>query len=114
MWIPSVVSSMLASVATGSRGFKRAELSDRAQPQELLELYSFEGCPWCRLVRERLTELDLDYIHRSCPKGPSPNRDKLRSLGGVVQVPYLVDPNTQTAMYESAAIIAYLNRTYGA
>ena len=28
-------------------------------------------------------------------------------------VPYLVDPNTGIAMYESAAIQAYLIKTYG-
>ena len=29
-------------------------------------------------------------------------------------LPYLVDPNTGAAMFESADIVAYLNRTYGA
>jgi glutathione S-transferase len=29
-----------------------------------------------------------------------------------VQVPYLVDPNTGTAMFESTAIRAYLQQTY--
>ena len=27
-------------------------------------------------------------------------------------VPYLVDPNTDTEMFESAEIVAYLERTY--
>jgi glutathione S-transferase len=31
-----------------------------------------------------------------------------------VQVPYLVDPNTDTAMYESADIIRYLEQHYAA
>jgi glutathione S-transferase len=29
-----------------------------------------------------------------------------------MQVPYLVDPNTGRAMFESADIVAYLERTY--
>jgi glutathione S-transferase len=29
-------------------------------------------------------------------------------------LPYLVDPNTGTAMYESADIVRYLEREYGA
>jgi len=31
-----------------------------------------------------------------------------------MMVPYLVDPNTGTAMFESADITAYLLATYGA
>ena len=31
---------------------------------------------------------------------------------GKMQVPYLVDPNTSAAMFESADIVAYLNATY--
>ena len=31
-----------------------------------------------------------------------------------MMVPYLVDPNTGAAMYESADIQAYLLKTYGA
>ena len=27
-------------------------------------------------------------------------------------VPYLIDPNTDTEMFESADIVAYLDRTY--
>jgi glutathione S-transferase len=42
------------------------------------------------------------------------NRKRLHALAGRVQVPYLVDPNTETAMFESADIVAYLERTYAA
>ena len=31
---------------------------------------------------------------------------------GLMLVPYLVDPNTDTAMFESADIVAYLEETY--
>ncbi len=31
---------------------------------------------------------------------------------GKVQVPYLVDPNTKVQMFESRAILAYLEQTY--
>ena len=86
--------------------------ADRPAPRRLLELYEFEACPYCRKVREALTELDLDYLCHSVAHG-SPRRTELEKLGGKVQAPYLVDPNTGTAMYESADIIAYLNETYG-
>lgn len=61
-----------------------------------------------------MTELDLDFMHRSCPRGDSPNRRELRSRGGKTQVPYLVDPNTGVELYESRSIVDYLQRTYGA
>ena len=72
-----------------------------------------EGSPYCRKVREALSELDLEYVIRNVPKG-SPKRAELEKRGGKVQVPYLIDPNTKTEMYESDDIIAYLNDRYGA
>jgi len=78
----------------------------------MLELYDFEACPYCRKVREALCELDLDYLEHPVGKG-SPRRKELERRGGKMQVPYLVDPNTDTELYESDDIIAYLNETYG-
>lgn len=83
------------------------------RPKWLFELYEFEGCPYCRIVREVLTELDLDAEIRPCPKGGTRFRPRLLELGGKEQFPYLVDPSTGTALYESADIIAYLFETYG-
>jgi glutathione S-transferase len=83
------------------------------QPAQLLELYEFEGCPHCRLVREVLTELDLDAQIYPCPKGGERYRAKVLEMGGKTQFPYFVDPNTSSAMYESADIIKYLFTTYG-
>jgi glutathione S-transferase len=40
------------------------------------------------------------------------NRTELLARAGKVQVPYLVDPNTGTAMFESEAIREYLLDTY--
>jgi glutathione S-transferase len=84
-----------------------------AAPRELLELYSMEGCGSCRRVREILTELDIDYLHRSCPKGGSANWDRLRQHGGQAKVPYLVDANHDVALYESQQIITHLLARYG-
>jgi glutathione S-transferase len=84
----------------------------RPDPTQLLELYDFEACPYCRKVREVLCELDLDYLAHPVARG-SPRRAALVRLGGKMQAPYLIDPNTGTRLYESEDIIAYLNRTYG-
>ncbi|MEM6573014.1 MAG: glutathione S-transferase N-terminal domain-containing protein [Pseudomonadota bacterium] len=83
------------------------------KPAQTLELYEFESCPFCRLVREALTELDLDAVIYPCPKGGQRFRPTVEELGGRSQFPYLVDPNTGTAMYESLAIVRYLFETYG-
>jgi glutathione S-transferase len=40
-------------------------------------------------------------------------RGKVKELGHKAMFPFMVDPNTGTSMYESAAIIDYLWETYG-
>lgn len=82
------------------------------KPEKLLELYEFEACPYCRLVREALTELDLDAMIYPCPKGGTRFRPRAAELGNKTQFPLLVDPNTGRTMYESLDIIAYLFETY--
>ena len=112
--LPSIaddVISMLASGARLGRGSQcRATAPRAAQP---LTLYHMEGSPFCRKVREALTEHDLEHVVRNVPRG-SPKRRELERRGGKVQVPFLVDPNTATELYESDDIVAYLQRTYGA
>jgi glutathione S-transferase len=44
----------------------------------------------------------------------STTADELLAHGGKVQVPYLIDSATDTAMYESDAIVAYLQKQSGA
>jgi hypothetical protein len=100
-------------------------------PAQPLELYSFEASPYARLVRETICELELPYHLHNVGKGrgrptewlppgsrknyvaPTENRRKLVERGGQMMVPYLVDPNTGAALYESAEIQRYLNQTYG-
>lgn len=83
------------------------------QPAKHLKLYEFEACPYCRLVREALTELDLDALVYPTPHGGKRFRPKVAELGGKRQFPFLVDPNSGESMYESADIIDYLYRRYG-
>jgi glutaredoxin len=80
----------------------------------MLELFQFEQCPYCQKVREKMTELDLDYICRNVPKG-SETRNLLIEIGGKEQVPFLVDttdPSDVIMMYESDDIIDYLEKNY--
>jgi glutathione S-transferase len=102
------VSSFVASAARPGFG---ARYVPARQPKKPLELYSFEASPFSRLVRERLCALELPYVLHNVAKN-SPSRAAFTKRSGKMMVPYLVDPNTKTAMFESADIVAYLDRTY--
>lgn len=103
--------STLASVIRPLGGVARPGARDRVQPAELLVLYQFEGCPYCRKVRERLASLNLDAWIKNVAKG-SPRRAEVVRHGRM-KVPFLIDPNTGAALYESDAICAYLEAQYG-
>lgn len=105
-----VASSVLASSLAAWRGTKTRP--GARQPKQMLELFEFEACPYCRLVREALSELDIDVLIKPTPKGGQRFRPWVIEHGGKAQFPYLVDPNTNTALYESADIIDYLYQTY--
>ncbi len=104
----AVSTSMLASSFRPARG--RRVVPSR-EPEKLLELYSYEGSPFCRIAREALCELELPYRLRNVPRR-SPSRPGFTSISGKMQVPYLLDANTGVAMFESADIRAYLYETY--
>ena len=106
-----VATSMFATVARLGAGVQARRPMRR--PEKPLELYEFEACPFCRKVRDALTELDLDAVVYPCPAGGSVYRPKAIALGGKAQFPLLVDPNTGRTMYESDDIVAYLFATYG-
>lgn len=107
--VPIVTGSVASLFRAGSGSRVR---SSRA-PAAPLDLWSFEGSPYCRLVREALCELELPYRLHNVAKG-SPSRPAFVARSGKMRVPYLVDENTGTAMFESAAIVSYLAQTYAA
>ncbi|WP_295716386.1 glutathione S-transferase N-terminal domain-containing protein [uncultured Halovibrio sp.] len=86
---------------------------DGDQPEQPLQLFDMEGCPHCRLVRETLTELDLDAVIYPCPKGGDRFRNRARELGGRERFPLLVDPEQGEVLYESRRIRRYLWERYG-
>ncbi|CAN1277370.1 hypothetical protein LINPERPRIM_LOCUS16304, partial [Linum perenne] len=75
------------------------------RPEKPIEIYEFE--------REIVAVLDLDVLFYPCPRNGPNFRPKAIELGGKKQFPYMVDPNTGTAMYESDQIIKYLVDKYG-
>jgi len=104
----TALTSGLASALRPSRGRRARPAREAAQP---LELWSFEASPYCRLVREALCELTLPYRLHNVGRG-SAARASFREVSGRMMVPYLKDPNTGAALFESAAIVAYLEKTY--
>jgi glutathione S-transferase len=106
-----VATSLAATLARGGAGLSVGALGPR--PAQPLELYEFESCPYCRKVREALTTLDLEAMIRPCPKGGPNFREWVKREGGKAQFPYLVDPNTGKALYESDEIVRYLFAEYG-
>lgn len=107
----NIGTSMLATLVRASNGIQSTPAA--IKPQTLLRLYDIENCPYCRLVREALTELDLDVEILPCPKFGERFRPEAEQLGGKAQFPFLVDADTGVEMYESLDIIAYLFETYG-
>jgi glutathione S-transferase len=102
--------SLLASALRPGAGRRVATLG--ARPERPLELYEFEACPFCRKVREAVSALDLEVRIFPCPKRGTRFRPRASELGGKAQFPYLVDPNTETALYESDEIVRYLFERY--
>jgi len=106
-----VATSIATTIGRLGTGMRVGALGKR--PERPLELYEFEACPFCRKVREALSILDLEVIVYPCPKGGPTYRPRAREQGGRELFPYLVDPNTGQAMYESSDIVAYLFSEYG-
>jgi glutathione S-transferase len=109
--ILDVSTSLLASGLRAGSGMQVGALG--ARPEQVLELYEFENCPFCRKVREAFSILDLDADIRPCPKAGPRFRPELERRGGKAQFPYLVDPNADIEMYESQDIVGYLFERYG-
>jgi glutathione S-transferase len=126
----NLLASRLAGIVRSPLGLS-ARPSTR--PKKELVLYSFESSPFSRPVRERLCELELPYRLINLGKdqwsdmGPShprvlaprsykpvagTKREAFFKEHGMVQVPYLIDPNHDVGMFESRAIVDYLERTY--
>ena len=74
-----------------------------------LRLYEFEGCPFCRRVREVMTYLDLKYTVVPCGRG-SKNRGHVEEVAGLIgrraTYPYFEDG--EAMLFESEDIVNYL------
>jgi len=80
-------------------------------PKQNLELWQYEASPYCRLVREALTTLELPCLIHNVARG-STKRESLKKRTGKAQVPFFFDSNTNTQLFDSREIISYLYKTY--
>ena len=73
----------------------------------MLTLYYKPTCPWCQKVITAVEEMGLQPEMKDITADEAIAAE-LVERGGKRQVPYLVDDQRNTEMYESADIIAYL------
>jgi len=92
---------------------ERGNVSEFKRPKKEIKIYQFQGCPFCRKVREAVIGLDLDVTYYPTPRGGPEYRPFVAREGGKSQFPYMIDENTGVKMYESDDIIAYLYESYG-
>jgi glutathione S-transferase len=106
----NMFSSFLASILRPdpSMGVLRTPSKN---PEEPLQLWSYEGCPYSRIVREKLCTLEIPYYLHNMAHGSS-KREEFKSKYGKLQFPFLSDPNTNWNGFESGDIVGYLDKTY--
>ena len=76
----------------------------------MLELYQAEWCPHSHRVRERLTELGLDFVARQVAPRQA-DRDAMREATGHDSIPLLVTEDGR-AFADADPILAFLAERY--
>lgn len=76
----------------------------------MMTLYQFESCPYCKIVREKLSELQITYINVNVPRDKS-KRHEVVQVSGQPSVPVLVDGDT--VLDDEEKILPYLQEKYG-
>lgn len=74
-------------------------------------LYQAEWCSYCARVREKLTELLLDYKCVNVPPSHA-GRTNVREIFGVTGIPSMTDGDVRIADDDNK-IIEYLEKKYG-
>ncbi|MFZ3175412.1 MAG: glutaredoxin [Thiobacillus sp.] len=108
---------LLGDWLTRPKGIVRPEAEQQAidARTQHLALYHFPTCPFCLKTRRTIRRLSLKIELRDA-KHSAAHRDALIAGGGKPQVPCLQVTDAQgqqTWLYDSDAIIAYLNREFG-
>ncbi len=127
-----VLNSLLDASIETLRMNKGKTAKPSKAPEQPLMLYSFESSPFSRPVRELLCELELPYKlvnlgkQQKADMGPAimrmhtgpyipvkgSKREAFLNKYHEVMVPFLIDPNTGTELFQSKKILSYLKREY--
>jgi glutaredoxin 3 len=84
-------------------GFGRVACGDTAR----MDLFQAEWCPHSHRVRQRLTELGIDFTARQVPAEPD-DRTAMREAAGTDEIPVLVTDDGEIVSGEDA-ILDHLN-----
>ena len=102
---------------TRPRKLKRSAEAQAAVQQSAsnLALYQFHACPFCVKTRRTLQKLNVQEALRDA-KNDTQARQELEQQGGRIKVPCLriEEDGQSTWLYESKAIIAYLDQRFAA
>ncbi len=115
--IRNLLGGIIAFFDVITRGAKLKRTREAQQQVEKdaagLTLYQFFACPFCIKTRRAMYKMNLPIVKRNASQG-SPFRDELLQGGGKVQTPCLrVESDSGVEwLYESSAIISYLERRF--
>ena len=122
-WVLARIILFLDVLFTPRPKITRSEEESRRVGRETaqLALYQFNGCPFCVKVRRELKRLNIQIELRNADTNAQWKAELMKE-GGHYQVPCLKIPNPSSSayareyrwLYESDAIIAYLNEQFGA
>jgi glutathione S-transferase len=76
----------------------------------VLELYQAEWCPYSHRVRQRLTELGVDFVARQVEAEPE-DRRALKKVSGDTSIPVLVTDDG-SVLAEPDEIVAWLDERF--
>ncbi|MBC5811386.1 MAG: glutaredoxin [Candidatus Eremiobacteraeota bacterium] len=79
------------------------------RPTDLV-LYQAEWCPYCARVRQKLTDLLLDYKNVNVPRSHS-EREEVSKVSGQTSIPVLVDGDV--VLDDDDDILPYLDKKFG-
>ncbi len=75
-----------------------------------MKLYNLQPCPYCRMVRDKLAELQVEYETVQVPVYYE-DRKEVFEVSGQFLVPVLVDG--ETVLDDEEKILTYLGKKYG-
>lgn len=76
-----------------------------------MKLYNLDPCPYCKMVRDRLAQLGVEYETIHVPAN-RPDRQEVFAVSNQWTVPVLVDGDVM--LDDEEKILPYLDAKYGA